>query len=187
MEIYLIRHTATVCDKGICYGHSDVDLAPTFEMELKVIKNKLSNIEDLVFFSSPLKRCSILAQRLTNSSVYIDDRLKELNFGDWELKSWNSIDKHELQKWINDYVNVTCPNGESLTDLYNRSVNFVKDLKEKKYEKLAIITHAGVIRSIISYIIEIPITKMFSIQLDYGSITKIKIDGSMTNVCYINR
>ncbi len=26
MEIYLVRHTETVCEKGICYGQSDVGI-----------------------------------------------------------------------------------------------------------------------------------------------------------------
>ena len=31
MEIYLVRHTETTCEKGVCYGQSDVSLAEPYD------------------------------------------------------------------------------------------------------------------------------------------------------------
>lgn len=40
MEIYLVRHTETICGKGVCYGQSDVALAEPFE---SIFENIVSN------------------------------------------------------------------------------------------------------------------------------------------------
>jgi alpha-ribazole phosphatase len=46
MEIYLVRHTETVCEKGICYGQSDVALAEPFELIFENIISQLPNEAD---------------------------------------------------------------------------------------------------------------------------------------------
>ena len=46
---------------------------------------------------------------------------------------------------------------------------------KKNYKKVAIVTHAGVIRSFIIAILEIPLKNAFKIPVDYSSVTKIDI------------
>ena len=53
MEIYLVRHTETVCEKGICYGQSDVDIAAPFDEIFNRIISELPS--QALIFSSPLK------------------------------------------------------------------------------------------------------------------------------------
>ena len=60
MEIYLVRHTETVCEKGICYGQSDVDIAAPFETVFEKIVSQLPS--EALIFTSPLKRCATLAK-----------------------------------------------------------------------------------------------------------------------------
>ncbi|RYF97545.1 MAG: alpha-ribazole phosphatase [Chitinophagaceae bacterium] len=127
MEIYLIRHTTPDVAKGICYGQTDLDIdKDLFEEELKIIQNKLPNDISKVY-SSPLRRCTVLAQHLF-SNFETDDRLMELNFGKWENKNWNDLDQTELNHWMADFVNVPASNGENYTQLYERNIQFIKQL-----------------------------------------------------------
>lgn len=84
MEIYLVRHTETVCGKGICYGQSDVALSEPFELIFENIISQLPS--EAIIFSSPLQRCVILAKYIQNKikaiSYQEDKRLMEMNFGD---------------------------------------------------------------------------------------------------------
>jgi len=192
LDLYFIRHTSVNVKEGICYGYSDVEASQTFESEVKILKKKFSISPQMIFYSSPLKRCILLAERLSISDPIIDTRLIELNFGDWELKDWSLINKTEREKWLNDFVNFRCPNGESYLDLYKRATDFFEALVEKNYENVAIITHGGFIRSILSYILEIPLKKSFSIQIHYGSVSKIVLSqdnnsNSYITVEYINK
>ena len=86
MEIYLVRHTTPEVGKGICYGQADLSLSGSFELEMQRLKNFLPKTFDIIY-SSPLQRCRQMASILANEVEY-DSRLMEMNFGDWEMKSW---------------------------------------------------------------------------------------------------
>ncbi len=174
MEIYIIRHTTPDIEKGVCYGQADLDLAPTFPKESEAILKDIPSNENFKVISSPLKRCALLAKRF-NDVVVLDDRLKELNFGDWELKKWDDIPEGEINPWMQDFVNVTVPNGESYIDLASRTNAFFEELKHSNdTNDLIIVTHAGVIRAFLSNLLGIPLTKSFSIKLEYGNYFHLK-------------
>jgi len=108
----------------------------------------------------------------------VDTRLMELNFGDWELKKWDAIDKQELNRWMDDFVNVPCSGGESYVELYQRCTGFFNDCTNKPHQQAVIVAHGGVIRSILSLILQIPLAKSFSLQIDYGKISKVIVQGN---------
>ena len=86
MEIYLVRHTKVAVPPGIVYGHTDVSLSDSFEEEAAVVRKKVEGICFDAVWSSPLSRCVRLANYCGFRNIQTDDRLKELNFGEWELK-----------------------------------------------------------------------------------------------------
>ncbi|WP_337967141.1 alpha-ribazole phosphatase [uncultured Flavobacterium sp.] len=176
MEIYLVRHTETVCEKGICYGQSDVDLAEPFDL---VFENILSQLpSEAIIFSSPLKRCVILAEYIEKNIKTIsfekEERLMEMNFGDWELKNWDNIPQEELNPWMEDFVNIKVSNGESFIELHQRVENFLSDLVSKKITNpIIIVAHAGVIRSILCHQTSLPLKDAFNNKVEFGQVIKI--------------
>jgi alpha-ribazole phosphatase len=175
MEVYLIRHTTPNISKEICYGQTDIGINETlFQQELQLIQSKLPNdIEQ--FYTSPLQRCKILAEKL-NPDFILDERLKELNFGDWENKGWNEIEQNGLNKWMQDFVNIKTPNGENYIDLNNRTQSFISEILKLNLQKIAIVTHAGNIRSFLSLVLSLPLENSFRINLNYGSVVSIELD-----------
>ncbi len=174
MEIILVRHTTPKIAKGICYGQSDLDITDTFLEEIKpIIKEVPINDHEIVYYSSPLKRCKKLAEKLSNKVIF-DDRLKELDFGDWELQNWDDINKKELDHWMNNFVNVAATNGESYLDLHARTTDFLLEIAKQKPKKVVIITHAGVIRSLYSFIKKISLENSFDLKLQYSQVLKIE-------------
>ncbi|PIF31146.1 alpha-ribazole phosphatase [Flavobacterium sp. 9] len=176
MEIYLVRHTETVCEKGICYGQSDVDLAEPFDL---VFENILSQLpSEAIIFSSPLKRCVILAEYIEKNIKTIsfekEERLMEMNFGDWELKNWDNIPQEELNPWMEDFVNIKVSNGESFVELHQRVGDFLSDLISKKITNpIILVVHAGVIRSILCHQTSLPLKDAFNNKVDFGQVIKI--------------
>lgn len=161
-------------EKDICYGQSDIPLAETFESEVvQIIKNNPVLKEDLMVYSSPLKRCKMLSNKLFNQEVIFDDRLMELNFGDWELKAWNDINQIELNHWMNDFVNIRCPNGESYLDLNQRVISFIESIEHTFCKKIVIVTHAGVIRSFLANHNKIDLKDSFNLKVGYGELILI--------------
>lgn len=176
MEIYLVRHTETVCEKGICYGQSDVGLAEPFELIFENIIPQLPS--EAIIFSSPLQRCVILAKYIQNKiktiSYQEDERLMEINFGDWEMKNWNDIPPEQLNPWMEDFVNIRTHNGESFVELHKRTGTFLSEQISKKPKKpIVIVAHAGIIRSFLCHHTSLPLKDAFQNKADFGQVLKI--------------
>ncbi|RTZ07469.1 alpha-ribazole phosphatase [Flavobacterium sp. GSP6] len=174
MEVYLVRHTETVCEKGICYGQADVALLEPYEQQFEAIKAQIP--AESIVYSSPLNRCVELANFLSSTKIQMDSRLMEMNFGDWELKNWDSVPVIDFTPWMNDFVHVRVPNGESFTDLHDRVSDFLDNgLPKKTIKPIVIVTHAGVIRSILCKITKLPLRDAFQNKVNFGAVIKIEV------------
>ncbi len=172
MEIYLIRHTTPKIDQGICYGQSDLNLVQNYHEEFAKIKRSIK-IKKPEIYSSPLKRCKILAKNI-GEDIIVNNKLKELNFGDWELKAWDEIDNDSLSPWMSDFVNKKPPNGESYKELDERANEAFMEIVTKSISKeIIIVTHAGVMRAIIARLMNLDLKDSFKIKLEYGHIIKL--------------
>ena len=149
MEIIMVRHTRVGVPKGTCYGWSDVPVADTFEQEATLTKSRLEDVfadgsPDIVF-SSPLTRARKLAAYCGYDSPVVDDRLKEMNMGEWEMQRYDDIKDDALQMWYDDYMHLRATGGEGFPDLYARVSEFLDELREKEYRRVAIFAHGGVL------------------------------------------
>ena len=109
--------------------------------------------------------------------MIFDKRLMEINFGEWELKEWNSIDEDHLTHWMADYVHVACPGGESYHELYNRCAEFWNDLLTMPYRSVIVVTHHAVLKSLYAHLCKRTLTEAMGEQFNYGSITHCLTSG----------
>lgn len=149
MEIIMVRHTRVGVPKGTCYGWSDVPVADSFRQEAEHTRLQLSEIFDEgkpdVVFSSPLTRARKLAAYCGYDSPVVDERLKEMNMGEWEMKRYDEINDDALQMWYDDYMHIRATGGEGFPDLYARVASFLDEIKEKEYRRVAVFAHGGVL------------------------------------------
>lgn len=186
MDVYLIRHTTPAVPRGTCYGFSDVDLARSFPQELTSVKRRLEINRDFTVYSSPLSRCARLAQLLAKNGLQYDDRLKEMNFGDWEMQMWDDLDSKEFAAWSADFFNKPAPNGESYRDLYERSISFLNDLRERQDSPVAVVAHSGVIRSMIIHVLGMPKENLYNFDITYAGISKLCFEDNRWRMVYCN-
>lgn len=178
MIISAIRHTSVDVPSGICCGITDVPLASTFRSELESIRRNLTGETFDAIFSSPLSRCTKLANELfPERQVLIDQRLIELDFGDWEMQSWDTIfESSEGKVWFADYAHSACPGGESFTDLIKQGKTFLDDLKRTNFRNVLVFTHAGMIRALMCLLLHKTAEEAFQIPLVYGQILSFKFE-----------
>ena len=172
MLIHLIRHTTPQIAKGICYGQTDLELANNHQEEFASVKAKLFDSYEAIY-SSPLQRCLMLAREINSKELFVDDRLIEYNFGDWELKPWDSITGEHAQKWMQNYVEVAPPNGESLLMMQHRVDSFLHEILQSSYQSVAVVSHAGVLRLMHANVAGIQVKSMFDLKLDYGEVFEL--------------
>ena len=178
MKLTIIRHTKVAVPAGICFGQTDVPVANSYFEEKEVIQK---NIEKLSFdqvYCSPLSRCHKLANDLfPEDSIQIDDRLKELDFGDWEMVKWDDIfHTKEGKHWMDNYVTATSKGGESLIDFQKRLTDFVDELKAKNVRSVVLVAHAGVVCLLKSMVENITVEEVYSsFKPEYGGIFEFEI------------
>lgn len=173
MSIYLIRHTTPLIEKGLCYGQLDIDVTDSFHEEAEQIKNVLPAIEQV--HSSPLIRCHKLANHLfPDQSISLEPNLMELACGEWEGIHWDAIPPEVIDPWMKDFVNVSIPGGESYIQMHKRVTECFTRIAEGR-KPVAIVTHGGVIRSILAYITNTPLVDSFgAFKISYGCVIKLQ-------------
>lgn len=177
MEVFIIRHTRVAVENGICYGQTDVSLADTFIEEAELYAAHLQEVSFDAVYSSPLSRCTALAAYFS-PTPFLDERLKEMDFGKWEMQPWNAISSQEIRPWYADFVTTEVPQGESFEKLYQRCAAFVNELKTQNYERVLLVTHSGIIRCLWCYLLEIPLKNAFKIPVQFGETLQMIISNN---------
>lgn len=176
MEVILVRHTSVDVPTGTCYGQTNVPLRSTFEEEAMIVTSALQGYApfDRVY-TSPLSRCTRLATFCGYADAQRDKRLLEMNFGEWEMQRYEEIEDPQLQAWYADWKQVSATGGESFVQQYERVVQFLSELKEKPYSKVAIFSHGGVLTCAKMYAEELSAEEAFASPTPYGGIINLTI------------
>ena len=157
MRLILIRHPQPLVAPGVCYGSSDLPTAPDdVERVLAELRSSASIASGAArssapvvppgtpLYSSPLQRCAALAHRL--GAPVLDARLAEMDFGAWELRSWDDIAHAEVDAWAADLVHYRPGGGENVLQVAARVAAFRAELLRQPHRQAAIVCHAGTIR-----------------------------------------
>lgn len=195
MKLTLVRHTSLDVAPSICYGQSDVGVSTNFEIERSALQKKLTAFDFDAVYASPLKRCHLLAQALCENDslahfrekITLDERLKELHFGDWEMCPWDAIPRDIFDVWANDYANLSPPNGETFSQLHARAKDFLEDVSSHSHGKnLLVVTHGGLIRALIAEVLHMPLKRLFRITIDHASVTQLEFRGDLPKINFMN-
>jgi broad specificity phosphatase PhoE len=154
--ILFIRHAETDMSGTFC-GHSDPELNRRGLAQLEALLEKL-RLEDIgAVYTSDLRRARTTAMAIAKMFgliCHIRPALREINFGKWEGLSWEQIERRDqiyAQRWVAEYPQVSAPEGEDFKDFEQRVLNEVRllSIEAKTLERdIAVVTHAGVIRSV---------------------------------------
>nr|WP_155712366.1 histidine phosphatase family protein [Pseudoduganella dura] len=141
----LVRHPRPLAAEGLCYGRSDLPPDPDELARVHAALQAAGLPGDAMVFSSPLRRCAALA-RLLAANVSFDARLAEMDFGGWELRSWNDIPRTEVDAWAADLLHDRPGGGECVLDVARRVAGALADIRLRAGERAVVICHAGTMR-----------------------------------------
>lgn len=150
IRLTLVRHAQTDAAPGICYGTTDVGVAPeaTRALALQLARTIAAGT---VLSCSPLRRCAELAQAITALRPELvalhDTRLAEMDFGAWEGREWAAIARAEFDAWIGNFADGRPGGtGETTRHLMQRVGDAFDEWQLSGADALWI-THAGVMRA----------------------------------------
>lgn len=169
MRLYLIRHPQPAVASGTCYGRTDLGLQDDPALLAEHLRLLLP--ADVPFFSSPLTRCRLLAERL-HPAPRFDARIREIDFGDWEMQAWDSLDRGLLDAWAADPFHFVPPGGEAVASLRRRVADFLSGLPDES----VLVAHAGVMKVCAAELAGEE--DWFGLRFDYGTVSLIE-DGRL--------
>ena len=149
MTLWLVRHALPLIEKGICYGQLDM---PADRQATQTCAKALVNVlpKGITVVTSPLQRCELLALVLLGLQpdlpLKTDQKLQEMNFGQWEGRAWADIDQAELAAWTDDFANYRAGGTGESVDQFMTRVGEAFDQLDPAKDTLWV-THAGVIRA----------------------------------------
>jgi len=133
-----------------------------------------------VVISSPYQRCRIFAEQLADQQGYtleINKAFKEMDFGSWTGIStetlWQTKSKQLQQLWQSPETFVA-PQGESILAFVERVEQGLQGVLEAhKNQSILLITHAGVIRSILAKALDISLLSTQKFTINYASLSRL--------------
>ena len=178
MDVFLIRHTSVDVPKGFCYGATDVALSDSFAIEAEVVRERLQGVAFDAVFTSPLSRAVRLAAYCGLGDALVDDRVKELDFGEWEMKNFDELYKDDVRfrLWCDgDYVNTPSPGGESFAGQIKRFKSFIDEKKNQGFKRIAVFTHGGILACGLIMTGQAEAKNALSVVPPYGSVVCLTV------------
>jgi len=179
--LWLIRH-AEVEERyhSVFGGRIDMGLSPVGKQQAAALAKNLQTKQIDALYASPMRRVQETLAPLTINSALkpvVRQGLREVDFGDWTGLHWTEVQQKygiSALAWLDQLECAGIPNAECARTLRNRVEPVLREaLQRHAGEHLAIACHGGVIRMILSILLELPLPKMASFEIDYASLTQV--------------
>ena len=158
MIIYLIRHGKTKGTEQHLYcGATNLPLSDNGRKELE--ENGRSRTEALKldgfrYMTSGMRRCNETLKLLFGDVDYQENpEFREISFGIFEMHNYEELkDRADYQKWLDEDPEQTAPpEGESGEAVRKRVLHAFDELVQEK-EDTVLVSHGGVISTIMEYL-----------------------------------
>lgn len=179
-NLVLIRHGETVGKSSErLYGQTDIELSDIGKKQMQLAGQVMTNeVFDFVI-TSPLIRSIVGAKLVLNGRsfepVVIED-FTEINFGAWEGLTIPEVelkDPDKFKEWKLNGLNFRFPDGDYKKDFFNQIQNTaIREFNNRNGNILAVL-HKGVIKGVISALLEKPLKDMEHYYIELGSIHRL--------------
>ena len=183
MIFYLIRHGESLYNaEGRIQGQSDVALSPLGLRQSEAIADALAGESIDAVFASPLRRAVQTAQPIAarlGLEIECDDRLKEIDAGIFQGLLWTEIEAKfpaEAGPWRRQEADFAIPGGESRRDLMVRGLAAFESIRERSFQRVAVVSHGGILAGALKALLRIP-AEVNPFSLYNASISKLAWDG----------
>ncbi len=137
-----------------------------------------------IIISSTLSRCIDFARELGQRAgidVRAESRLMEIGFGEWEGRTASELQQEnpgQVERFLRDPLNNTPSGAETLPEFETRIIGAWNDVLHQHYgQHVLLVGHAGMMRMIIRHVLDMPIDRMYRIQVANAAITRIRVEG----------
>ena len=170
--IYIVRHGQTEWNLlGKTQGHGNSDLTPKGIEQAELLADSMTKYPIDYIYSSDLGRAYQTAEIIGNKlniEVEKTEALREMNFGTWEgriIKDIIEEDPELYKMWRNEPHLAKIPQGETLSQIKERTDAFIKEINEKYDGKhIVLVTHSLCARIMLLSFLESDVKNIYRIN-----------------------
>lgn len=182
-SLYLVRHGHTkATELGLLYSDPKIEISEKGVSQAQAAAKYIATVKPEILLCGAAVRVAQSSQPVEKETGLKAQTVKgfeEWQVGDWEGRTYLDIKKNDpdqYHNWCVDPIRNAPPNGESIVQLSERIKESLIDLianNEYEGKTIAMVTHSGIIRSIIVHALDMPIRNFWRLSIPTGSITKI--------------
>ena len=189
---FLVRHASCEGLGQTIWGRTGgICLNEQGRTEAQQLAERFTSVKLDALYSSPLERARETAEalaRVAQLEIQPNAAFNEIDFGEWSGKSFATLSNDERWRRFNTQRSLAqIPGGESFIDVQARAINELEKLRERHGEaRVAIVSHADVIRAIVSYVAGAPIDFWQRLGISPSSVTIVASDEHGTKLLAVN-
>ncbi len=193
-KLYLLRHGEVEARyHRIFGGRIDMELSPRGHEQARALADYLADTHFHAVYCSPMQRARqtavpLLAARSLEPVVV--EELREIDFGVWTGLSWQEVaEKYHVNvfTWLDLIDQGKVPEAETGSDFRQRvEVSVKKILRDRKGETVAIVCHGGVVRAMLSVLLDLPLPLTGRFDIEYAGLTTLEIHDHKSEVTLLN-
>ena len=172
--IAFVRHGETILNRqGRLQGRSDAPLSDVGAAQAAAVATGLASSPVKRVLSSPLQRARVTARAIADVhglAVEADDRLIELDYGEWENLPVRDVPSDAWTAWRSD-TGFAPPGGERLTDVSARMESFISDLATD--DLVVAVSHVSPIKAAVCIALDVDVSASWNMHLELASLTRI--------------
>ncbi|HMF04832.1 MAG TPA: histidine phosphatase family protein [Acidimicrobiia bacterium] len=172
--IAFVRHGETPPNRaGLLLGRSDAALTDHGEAQAERLAKALAGSGVERVLTSPLRRARDTAAPIAaacDRAVEVDERLIEIDYGDWEGSPFGDLEPAVVTRWRGD-GSFAPPGGESLEVVAERVASFCEEWLDDRV--VVAVSHVSPIKAAVTWTLRVPPELAWRMRLDVASITRI--------------
>ncbi len=185
IRLLLVRHGETEWNRqGRYQGQIDVNLNQEGKLQSQKTAELLQNVKLDLIVSSSMVRAKETAEMILHhhQGVQLDlhDGFKEITHGFWEGKLEVEIEQEfpgQLQQWRTIPTQLQVPSGESLPQLWQRTIqafdSIVESALNKQLQTICIVAHGGINQVLLCHILGLSPDSFWSFRQSNGAVSVI--------------
>jgi broad specificity phosphatase PhoE len=193
--IFLIRHGETEWHReGRLLGNRDLGLNADGINQSHAIVKALSGLSVSEVLTSPLRRAAQTAEIIGGAfdlEIARDPRLSDVRVGRWEGMRYSELAADpDFQRFMRNPLSVPSPGGEHVDDVRERAVASIGQALSDNPggENIVFVTHANVIRIVLSHYLGTTLANFHLLRVRHGSISLLRFasDRQLPRVLALN-
>ena len=215
MKLYLVRHGQSAGNlAGRMTGWSEHPLTALGTTQARRVAARLAPLGPMAVYASDLPRALDTARliaaawasaeppaqppvpppvgaeaaRAAGAAVTFDRRLREIDLGDYEGRSWDEFgaDRALADAFAREPLLTTLPGGESLAMVQERVIAAFEEIVESGQAVACLVSHDGPIRTILNHVLQVPPERHWAFSTSHGGLTLLEASTGWVSVRFVN-